>query len=163
MPTAPPRAEASPRTHTLTPPCSPSAAAPSLPLYFGDWERPANLSQRRRDVHCEHSTPWYPQIPRESVRFSPKAFPPLPSALGSSASLLLWTEEGKAQPDRCQRFSESTTSPNPSPLKSQVGLEKGTLFRGGGGATAPLRRRALGLADALPGSGRPGGVAGLCK
>lgn len=162
MPTAPPRAEASPRTHTLTPPCSPSAAAPSLPLYFSDWERPANLSQRRRDVNCEHSTPWYPQIPRESVRFSLKAFPPPPSALGSSASLVLWTEEGKAQPDRCERFPESTTSPNPRPLRARWGWRKARYF-GEGGATAPLGRRARGLADALPGSARPGGVAGLCK
>ncbi|XP_059270216.1 collagen alpha-1(II) chain-like [Mustela nigripes] len=47
-----------------------------------DWEGPANLSQRRRDVNCEHSTPWSPQIPGESVRVSPRASLRFPLPLG---------------------------------------------------------------------------------
>lgn len=110
----------------------PLSRGPSLPLYFSDWERSASTEPKKEGCKLRtfHSRGPPPPIPRDGVRFSPKAFPPLPSALGSPASLL-WTEEGKACPDRCECFSESTTSPNPGPQRTRWGLEGKARYFGG--------------------------------
>lgn len=76
LPTAPPRAEASPGTHALTHPAAGSGQ--SLPLYLCDNDRYANSSRRGMGVNWVNSTTWHPQLPRETVPFSPKACPPLP-------------------------------------------------------------------------------------
>lgn len=48
-----------------------SRLRPSLPLYFSDSERYANLSQRGRGVNCVNLATWHPSY-RESVSRSPR-------------------------------------------------------------------------------------------